>query len=147
MPTPSCQVAPPCTLVLLIVCKKKSLPWLHPPLRSRSLLLQRGNTPSGLVAPSCLLFLLSNKCGSPNKNMMNVVHPSFTENVSKYDTQITFTRINIYFLLSPIKNGTCICLCLTAKVVVRFNSFDSDVLYWWQQISTQMKDILQLNEV
>ena len=35
--------------------------------------------------------------------MMNVVHPSFTENVSKYDTQITFTRINIYFLLSPKK--------------------------------------------
>merc|ERR1712228_72837 len=84
MPTLSCLVAPPCTLVLLIVCKRRSLPWLHPPLRSRSLLPLRGNTLSGSVAPSCLPFPPSNRCGSPNKNMMNVVHPLFTGSASKY---------------------------------------------------------------
>merc|ERR1711963_659664 len=48
----SCLVAPPCTLVLLTVCKRRSPPWLPPPLRSRSLLLLRGSTLSGSVAPS-----------------------------------------------------------------------------------------------
>merc|ERR1711878_44454 len=37
-PTPSCLVAPPCTQVLPTECKRKSLPWLHPPSRSKSLL-------------------------------------------------------------------------------------------------------------
>merc|ERR1712008_508292 len=45
-PTPSCPEAPPCTPVLLIVCKRRSPLLPHPPLRSRSLLPQRGNTPS-----------------------------------------------------------------------------------------------------
>merc|ERR1719242_2402351 len=85
MPTPSCLEAPPCTLVLQIVCKRKSLPWLHQPSRSRLLLLQKGNTPSGSVAPSYLPFLPSNRCGSPNKNMMNAVHPLFTGNASKLE--------------------------------------------------------------
>ena len=61
--------------------------------------------------------------------MMNVVHPSFTENVSKYDTQITFTRINIYFLLSPNKKMKLEFVCLIAKVVVRVNSFDTGALF------------------
>ena len=39
----------------------------------------------------------------PSKNMMNVVHPLFTENASKYDTQIMLSRIYIHFLLSQIK--------------------------------------------
>merc|ERR1719264_2150135 len=99
MPTPSCPVAPPCTLVLLIVCKRRSLPWLHPPLRSRSLLPQRGNTPSGSVAPSCLPFPPSNRCGSPSKSTMNAVHPLFTGNASKHDTKYLI-KIHIYFLLS-----------------------------------------------
>ena len=85
MPTLSCPAAPPCTLVLLIVCKRKSLPWPHLPLRSRLLLPLRGNTPFGSVAPSWLLYLPSNRCGSPNKNMMNAVHPLFTENASKLE--------------------------------------------------------------
>merc|ERR1739840_37802 len=84
MPTLSCLVAPPCTPVLLIVCKRRSLLWLHPPLRSRSLLLPRGSTPSGSVAPSCLPSPPSNRCGSPSKNTMNAVHPLFTGNASKY---------------------------------------------------------------
>merc|ERR1712045_104314 len=83
-PTPSCPVAPPCTLVLLTVCKRKSPPLLHPPLRSRSLLHLRGNTPSGSVAPSWLPSPPSNRCGSPSKNTMNAVHPSSTGNASKF---------------------------------------------------------------
>ena len=83
MPTLSCLVALLCTLVLLTECKRKLLPWLPPLLRSRSLLLQKGNTLSGLVAPSWLLFLPSNKCGSPSKNMMNVVPPLSTGNAFK----------------------------------------------------------------
>merc|ERR1711997_1387837 len=82
-PTPSCLVAPPCTLVLLIVCKKKSPPWLHQPLRSRSLLHQRGNTPFGSVAPSCLPSPPSNRCGSPSKNTMSAARPLSTGNASK----------------------------------------------------------------
>merc|ERR1712223_603944 len=83
MPTLSCLVAPPCTLVLLTECKRKSPPWLHPPLRSRSLLPLRGNTPSGSVAPSWLPSPPSNRCGSPNKSTMNAVHPLSTGNASK----------------------------------------------------------------
>merc|ERR1712129_281218 len=80
--------APPCTLVLLIVCKRKSLPSLHPPLRSKSSLPQRGNTPSGSEAPSCLPFPPSNRCGSPSKSTMSVAHPLFTGNASKYSTNL-----------------------------------------------------------
>merc|ERR1712080_404787 len=35
-PTPSCPEAPPCTPVSLTVCRRRSLPWLPPPSRSRS---------------------------------------------------------------------------------------------------------------
>merc|ERR1719273_2670660 len=101
MPTLSCLVAPPCTLVVLTVCKRKSLPWLHLPSKSKLLLLRRGNTLYGLVALSCLHFLPSNRCGSPSKNTMNVAHLLFTENVSKYDTQNTLNK-KIYFLLSHL---------------------------------------------
>merc|ERR1711890_154283 len=83
MPTLFFLVAPPCTLVLPIVCKRKSLPWLHPPSKSRSLPLLRGNTPYGSVAPSWPLCPPSNKCGSPNKNTMNPVPALFTGNASK----------------------------------------------------------------
>merc|ERR1712080_684058 len=50
----SCLEAPPCTLVLLTVCRRRSLPWPPPPSRSRSLLLLRGSTPSGSEDPSWL---------------------------------------------------------------------------------------------
>ena len=83
MPTLSCLVAPPCTLVLLIVCKRRSLPWLLPPSRSRLLLPQKGNTLSGLEDPSWHPSPPSNRCGSPSKSTMNVVHQLFTENASK----------------------------------------------------------------
>merc|ERR1712020_352716 len=72
MPTLSCLVAPPCTLVLRIVCKR------------RSLLLLRGNTLYGSVAPSWLLFPPSNRCGSPSKNTTSAAHPLSTGSASKY---------------------------------------------------------------
>merc|ERR1712106_1160626 len=57
MPTPLCPEAPPCTPVLLIVCRRKSLLLLHPPSRSRLLLPQRESTPSGSEDPCLPLHL------------------------------------------------------------------------------------------
>merc|ERR1719220_2502354 len=86
MPTLSCLVAPPCTLVLLIVCKRRSLPWLPPPSRSRLLLPQKGNTLSGSEDPSWLPFPPSNRCGSPSKNTTNAAHPLSTGSASNSTT-------------------------------------------------------------
>merc|ERR1711976_158014 len=59
-----------------------------------------GNTPYGSVAPSCLPSLPSNRCGSQNKNTMNVVHPLSIENASKLDTtQNTYQNKLIFLLL------------------------------------------------
>merc|ERR1719402_1262266 len=82
MPTLSCLEAPPCTLVLLTGCRRKSLPLLLPPSRSRSLLLQRGSTLSGLEDPSLPPSPPSSRCGSPSRNMMSVDHPLSTGNAS-----------------------------------------------------------------
>merc|ERR1719340_165327 len=82
-PTPSCLVAPPCTQVLPTECKRKSLPWPHPPSRSKSLLHLRENTPYGSEDPSWLPSPPSNRCGSPSKNTTNAAHPLSTENASK----------------------------------------------------------------
>ena len=103
MPTLSCQVAPPCTLVLPTECKRRSQPWLHPPLRSRSLLLLRGNTLSGSVAPSWLPSLPSNRCGSPSKSTTNAAHPLSTGNASKPNCHTT-TTTNLYQLHIKLKN-------------------------------------------
>merc|ERR1711894_175601 len=82
-PTLFFPVAPPCTLVLPIVCKRKSPPWLLPPSKSRSLPHQRGNIPYGSVVPSWRPCLPSNRCGSPNKNTTNPAPELFTGNASK----------------------------------------------------------------
>merc|ERR1712203_287020 len=82
-PTPSCPEAPPCTQVLPTECKRKSLPWLHLPSRSRSLLHQNENPPYGSEDPSWLPSPPSNRCGSPSKNTTNAAHPLSTENASK----------------------------------------------------------------
>merc|ERR1712024_406638 len=82
-PTLFCQVAPPCTQVLLTECRRRSLPWLPPPSRSRSLLLLRGSTLYGSVAPSWPLSQLSSRCGSPSRSMMNPDPKLFTESASK----------------------------------------------------------------
>merc|ERR1712106_443549 len=75
----------PCTPVLLTVCRRKSRLLLHPPSRSRSLLPQRGNTPSGSEDPSLLLSPPSSRCGSPSRSVMSAAHPLFTASASKLD--------------------------------------------------------------
>merc|ERR1719362_2430421 len=87
-PTLSCLVAPPCTPVFPIVCKRRSPLLPHPPLRSRSLLPQRGNTLSGSEAPSCLPSPPSNRCGSPSKSTTSAAHPLSTGNASNFSTNL-----------------------------------------------------------
>merc|ERR1719394_808070 len=70
-PTLSCLVAPPCTLVLLTVC------------RSRSLLPLRGSTLSGSEDPSCLPCPPSSRCGSPSRSTTSAAHPLSTGSASK----------------------------------------------------------------
>merc|ERR1712181_188139 len=82
-PTPSCPEAPPCTPVLLTVCRRRSPPWLPPPLRSRSSLPPRGSTPSGSEAPSWLPSPPSSRCGSPSRSTTSAVPPSSTGSASK----------------------------------------------------------------
>merc|ERR1712170_68020 len=89
----------PFTLVLLTECKRRSLLWLHPPSKSRSLLHQKGNIQSGSVAPSWLLSPPSNRCGSPSKNTMNVVPPLSIENASKLSSH-TNSSYYIFFIHS-----------------------------------------------
>merc|ERR1712133_35986 len=83
MPTLSCLVAPPCTLVLLTGCRRRSLPWLPPPSRSRSLLPLRGSTPSGSVDPSCPPSPPSNRGGSPSRSTTSAAHPLSTGSAFK----------------------------------------------------------------
>merc|ERR1712059_59171 len=82
-PTLSCPEAPPCTPVSLTACRRRSLPWLPPPSRSRSSLPQRGSTPSGSEAPSWLPCPPSSRCGSPSRSMMSAAHPLSTASASK----------------------------------------------------------------
>merc|ERR1739846_232875 len=84
MPTLSCPVAPPCTLVLLTGCRRRSPPLLLPPLRSRSLLLLRGSTPSGSEAPSLLPSPPSSRCGSPSRSTTSAAPPLSTGSASKH---------------------------------------------------------------
>merc|ERR1712130_217744 len=70
-PTPSCPEAPPCTPVLLTVCRRRS----PPP--------QRGGTPSGSEAPSWLPSPPSSRCGSPSRSTTSAAHPLSTASASK----------------------------------------------------------------
>merc|ERR1719228_543665 len=90
MPTPSCLEAPPCTLVLLTECRRRSLLLLPP--TSRSLLPQRGSTPSGSEDPFLHPSPPSNRCGSPSRNMMNVALPLSTANASKLSSDVCVTK-------------------------------------------------------
>merc|ERR1712060_259321 len=82
-PAPSCPVAPPCTPVSPTECRRRSLPWLPAPSRSRSLLPPRGSTPYGSVAPSWLPSLPSSRCGSPSRSTTSAAHPLSTASASK----------------------------------------------------------------
>jgi len=93
-PTLYCLEVPPCTQVLLTVCKRKLLPLPHPQWKSKSLLHQRGNTPYGSEDPSSLHCPHSNRCGSQNKNMMSLAHLLSIENAFKF--LITFIIIIIH---------------------------------------------------
>merc|ERR1712126_495523 len=79
--------------------QRKSLPWLHPPSRSRSLLHQKENTPYGSEDPSWLPSPPSNRCGSPSKNTTNAAHPLFTENASKLYFFYYYIVFNLLFML------------------------------------------------
>merc|ERR1712050_705746 len=95
--TTSFPEVPPCTQVLLTECKRKSPVLLHPP--SRSLLHQRENTLSGSEVPSLLPSPHSKPCGSPSKTTMKLVHPSSTENASKFSL-FSFTLFQFMFPLT-----------------------------------------------
>merc|ERR1711999_36323 len=100
-PTPSCPVAPPCTPVLPTGCRRRSLPWLPPPSRSRSSLPPRGSTPSGSEDPSWPPCPPSSRCGSPSSSTTSAAHPSSTASASKYHNSYRHTSIFlICFLLS-----------------------------------------------
>merc|ERR1712096_445033 len=104
MPTMFSQEAPPCTLVLATGCRRKSLPLLHPPSRSRSLLHLRGSTLYGLVDPSLLHSPPFSLCGSLSRNMTNLAQESFTANASKnlmefFKQATSSTRFSIYLLI------------------------------------------------
>merc|ERR1711981_408494 len=82
-PTPSCPEAPPCTPVLLTVCRRRSPPLLPPPSRSRSSLPPRGSTPPGSEAPSWLPSPPSSRCGSPSRSTTSAVPPLSAASASK----------------------------------------------------------------
>merc|ERR1719444_146812 len=100
MPIPSCPVAPPCTPVLLTVCRRRSPLWLPP--RSRSSLPPRGSTLYGSVAPSCPPCLPSSRCGSPSRSTTSADLPLSTASASKYlppaDTALLLSIILLFFI-------------------------------------------------
>merc|ERR1711973_1053607 len=98
-PTLSCLVAPPCTLVLLTVCRRRSPPLLPPPSRSRLLPHLRGSTLSGSEDPSCLPCPPSSRCGSPSRSTTSAAHPLSTGSASKCFHPKTITCSNKYPIL------------------------------------------------
>merc|ERR1719328_1040455 len=70
-PTLYSQEELPCTQVLLIVCRRRSQPWLPAPSKSRSSPHQRENTPAGSEDPSSPHSPHSNRCGSQRLSMTN----------------------------------------------------------------------------
>merc|ERR1711934_369625 len=97
-PTPSCPEAPPCTPVLLTVCRR------------RSPLPPRGSTPSGSEAPSWPPSPLSSRCGSPSRSTTSAAPPSCTGSASKCNhpvcdcsIYVTFHTIDCYLLSTDHK--------------------------------------------
>merc|ERR1711872_1099638 len=79
--------------------QKEITAWLPAPSRSRSLLLPRGNTPYGSVAPSSPPSPPSSRCGSPSRSTTSAAHPLSTASASKRaDKTTTFSAIYKSFL-------------------------------------------------
>merc|ERR1712034_4452 len=106
-PTLSCLEAPPCTPVLLTVCRRRSLPWLLPPSRSRSSLPQRGSTPSGSEDPFWPLSPPSSRCGSPSRSTMSAAPPSSTGSASKYNSIVDICSMYKTFQNVGLKLNAC----------------------------------------
>merc|ERR1712110_1312789 len=87
----------PCTPVSPTGCRRRSPPLLPPPSRSRSLLPQRGSTPSGSVAPSCLPSPPSSRCGSPSRSTTSAAHPLSTGSASKFFLTKTPLEIILFY--------------------------------------------------
>merc|ERR1712176_1570450 len=85
------------TPVFLTVCRRRSPPLLLPPSRSRSLLHQRGSTPSGSEDPSLLPSPPSSRCGSPSRSTMSAAHPLSTASASNLIV-LKFTRLLLIIL-------------------------------------------------
>merc|ERR1719474_936212 len=95
------KVVPPCTLVLLTGCRRRSLPLLPAPSRSRSLLLPRGSTPYGSVAPSSPPCPPSSRCGSPSRSTMSAAHPLSTASASNYFIStlvLSYRHVHVFIL-------------------------------------------------
>merc|ERR1712117_252927 len=97
-----CPEAPPCTPVLLTVCRRRSPPWPPPPSRSRLLLPPRGSTLSGSEAPSWLPSPPSSRCGSPSRSTTSAVPPSSTASASKLPTLLKLIRLQLWIYIQPI---------------------------------------------
>merc|ERR1712168_827972 len=102
-PTPSCPVVPPCTLVLLTACRRKSHVWLHPPSRSRSLLLPSASTPSGSVVPSWPLCPPSRPCGSPRRSTTSPAPASSTASASKLLISLFNTLRSLLYVIHQVR--------------------------------------------
>merc|ERR1712183_1175898 len=96
----------------LTECRRKSLPWLPPPSRSRSLLLPSASTPSGSVVPSWPLCPPSSPCGSPRRSTTSLAPASSTASASKH--------IIFLFNLDPIKLITTILLNKCTAYIHRY---------------------------
>merc|ERR1712037_290813 len=117
-PTPSCPEAPPCTPVLLTACRRRSLPWLPPPSRSRSSLhlpadvdLQVGGRrvrplhcpPQVFLSASQLSRKKQQHTGSYRHHLhllVSGVFPSFLFNHTSFGRLTLFSSIRLYYIPS-----------------------------------------------
>merc|ERR1719216_128915 len=115
-PTLSCPEAPPCTLVSLTACRRRSLPWLPSPSRSRSSLPPSGSTPSGSEAPSWPPSPPSSRCGSPSRSTTSAAPPSSTASASK----CSMFHFNLFYFQSNLTN--CLLNNNKFKINLQFNN-------------------------
>merc|ERR1712099_145098 len=114
----------------------RSLPLLPPPLRSRSLLLLRGSTPSGSEAPSLLPSPPSSRCGSPSRSTTSAAPPSSTGSASKHimgnlylfdisDCLFRVVDLKIILLCLSRHSKTAATFCVLTRLIKRIESRES----------------------